>query len=149
MNTGQIIPNRLEQAIKVKDQTRMDTHHSIMEVILDFQKSDTGRELNEEEEIKILNSLAKKKEKAIKLYEKGGINDLAGKMRQELLRIQHLLQLQTSEVEIRSFLEKIMNEVNAPSLRDLGKVMGQELKGKADGSLVQSIAEELLTQPRV
>ncbi|MFN3306835.1 MAG: GatB/YqeY domain-containing protein [Candidatus Kapaibacteriota bacterium] len=149
MNLEQKISEELKKAIKERDQTRMDALRSIRAAILEFQKSGTGKELNEDEEIKLLNSLAKKRKEAIELYEKGGRIDLAEKERQELLLIQSFLPRQMSEVEIRSYVEKIINDVNALSPRDLGKVMGramQELKGKADGSLVQSIAKELLSK---
>lgn len=143
------ISEELKKAIKDTDQVRMDALRSIRAVILEFQKSGTGKELNEEEEIKILNSLAKKRKEAIELYEKGGRTELAEKERQELILIQSFLPKQMTKSEIRSFLANVINELKAQSLRDLGKVMGramQELKGKADGNLVQSIAKELLSQ---
>lgn len=149
MNLEQKVGEELKKAIKEGDQTRMDALRSIRAAILEFKKSGIGREINQDDEIKILNSLAKKRKEAIEMYEKGGRTDLADKERKELEIIQSFLPEQMSEGEIRQFLANIIQELKASSPSDLGKIMGRamkELKGKADGSLVQSIARELLTQ---
>lgn len=149
MNLEEKVSEELKKAIKEGDQVRMDVLRSIRAAILEFKKSGINREMNEEDEIKILNSLAKKRKEAIELYEKGGRTDLADKEKKELEVIQSFLPAQMSEEEIRNFLVNIINELNAQSPSDLGKVMGRamkELKGKADGSLVQQIAKELLSQ---
>ncbi|MFN3270230.1 MAG: GatB/YqeY domain-containing protein, partial [Candidatus Kapaibacteriota bacterium] len=86
---------------------------------------------------------------AIEMYEQGGRIDLAEKERKELEIIKQFLPEQLSEEEIRKIVASIIQELNASSPSELGKVMGRamkDLKGKADGSLVQSIARELLTQ---
>ncbi|ROL55989.1 GatB/YqeY domain-containing protein [Bacteroidetes/Chlorobi group bacterium Naka2016] len=149
MNLEQKVGEELKKAIKEGDQIRMDALRSIRASILEFKKSGIGREMNEEDEIKILNSLAKKRKEAIEMYEQGGRTDLAEKERKELEIIKQFLPEQLSEEEIRKIVASIIQELNASSPSDLGKVMGRamkDLKGKADGSLVQSIARELLTQ---
>lgn len=151
MDLEKKVSEELKKAIKESDQVRMDVLRSIRAAILEFKKSGINREMNEEDELKILNSLAKKRKEAIELYEKGGRTDLADKERKELEVIQSFLPAQMSEEEIRGFLAKIIQEINAQSPSDLGKVMGRamkELKGKADGSLVQKIARELLSQEK-
>lgn len=151
MDLEKKVSEELKKAIKESDQVRMDVLRSIRAAILEFKKSGINREMNEEDELKILNSLAKKRKEAIELYEKGGRTDLAEKERKELEVIQSFLPAQMSEEEIRGFLAKIIQEINAQSPSDLGKVMGRamkELKGKADGSLVQKIARELLSQEK-
>ncbi|MEJ5286742.1 MAG: Transamidase GatB domain protein [Candidatus Kapaibacterium sp.] len=149
MNLEQKVGEELKKAIKEGDQIRMDALRSIRASILEFKKSGIGREMNEEDEIKILNSLAKKRKEAIEMYEQGGRIDLAEKERKELEIIKQFLPEQLSEEEIRKIVASIIQELNASSPSELGKVMGRamkDLKGKADGSLVQSIARELLTQ---
>ncbi len=149
MNLEQKISEDLKKAIKEGNQIRMDVFRSIRASILEFKKSGVNRQMNEEDEIKILNSLAKKRREAIEFYEKGGRTELAEKERVELQIIQSFLPAQMSEAEIRQFLLNIIKEVGAKSTSELGKVMGiamKELKGKADGNLVQAIAKDLLSQ---
>jgi uncharacterized protein YqeY len=149
MNLEQKVSEELKKAIKSGEQARIDALRSIRASILEFKKSGIGREMTDEDEIKILKSLAKKRKEAIELYEKGGRAELAQKEKEELQVIESFLPEQMTPEEIRTHLEKIIAELNAHSLSDLGKVMGRamkELKGKADGSLVQAIAKELLSQ---
>ncbi|MDW8465518.1 MAG: GatB/YqeY domain-containing protein [Chloroherpetonaceae bacterium] len=66
---------------------------------------------------------------------------------QQLAVIEAYLPAQLSEAEIKDVLKRIIEQVGASSAKDLGKVMGaamKELKGKADGSVVQKLAKELL-----
>lgn len=142
------ITEELKKAIKESDKVRMDALRSIRTNLLELKKSGLNREITEEDEIKILKSLVKKRKEAIELYEKGGRLDLAEKERQEMEIIKQFLPAEMSEDEIRNFLNNLIQELGAKSISDLGKIMGRamkDLKGKADGSLVQKIAKELLT----
>ena len=52
-----------------------------------------------------------------------------------------------SEEDIRTEIQKTITELNASSVKDMGKVIGAvmaKLKGRADGGLVSKIAKELL-----
>lgn len=149
MNLEEKITEALRQAIKEGNQIRMNTLRSIRASIIEFNKSGIGRAMTPDDELKILQSAIKKRKDAIELYEKGGRQELADREKEEIRIIQQFLPEQLSEAEIRTIVKKIIIEVNASSLKDLGKVMGkamQELKGKAEGSLVQSIAKELLSE---
>lgn len=149
MNLEEKITEALRQAIKEGNQIRMNTLRSIRASIIEFNKSGIGRAMTPDDELKILQSAIKKRKDAIELYEKGGRQELADREKEEIRIIQQFLPEQLSEAEIRTIIKKIIIEVNASSLKDLGKVMGkamQELKGKAEGSLVQSIAKELLSE---
>ncbi|ROL59815.1 GatB/YqeY domain-containing protein [Bacteroidetes/Chlorobi group bacterium MS-B_bin-24] len=149
MNLEEKVSEELKKAIKEGDRTRMDALRSIRASLLELKKSGLNREITNDDEIKILNSLVKKRKEAIELYEKGGRTDLAEKERKEMEIIKQFLPEEMSELEIRNYLTNLIQEIGAKSTADLGKVMGKamkELKGKADGSLVQSIARELLSQ---
>lgn len=148
MGLNDKITEELKKAIKESDKVRMDALRSIRASLLELKKSGLKREITEEDEIKILKSLVKKRKEAIELYEKGGRLDLAEKERQEMEIIKQFLPAEMSEEEIRIFLNNLIQELGAKSISDLGKIMGRamkDLKGKADGSLVQKIAKELLT----
>ncbi len=148
MNLEQKVGESLKQAIKEGNKIGIETLRSIRASIIEFHKSGVGRELQPDDELKILQSALKKRREAIELYEKGGRTELAEREKEEMKIIQAFLPEQLGEDEIRSVVKRIVAEINANSIKDLGKVMGkamQELKGKADGSLVQSIAKELLS----
>ncbi len=148
MNLEERINEELKNSIKSGDKIRMETLRSIRAAIIEFNKSGAGRELNEEDGLKILNSNAKKRKDAIVLYEQGNRSDLADKEKQELKIIEEFLPQQLSDDEVKNIIKKIKEEVGASDIKDLGKVMGpvmKELKGKADGGKVQQFVREMLS----
>jgi uncharacterized protein YqeY len=142
------INDELKNSIKSGDKIRIETLRSIRASIIEFNKSGVGREMNPDDELKILNSAAKKRKDAIVLYEQGNRNDLADKEKQELSIIEEYLPKQLSDDEVKNVIMKIKNEMGVTDIKDLGKLMGpvmKELKGKADGAKVQQFVRELLS----
>jgi len=147
MNLEPKINEELKQAIKSGDKLRMETLRSVRASIIEFNKSGIGREMNEEDEIKLLQNAAKRRRDAIELYEKGNRQDLADKEKAELVILSEFLPKQISETEAKAIVQKIAAEVGATEMKDLGRVMGQvmkELKGKYDGAKVQALVREIL-----
>ena len=60
MNLKERINEDLKSAMKSGDRLRLETIRSIRALILEFEKSGVGREMNGEEEIKTLTGAAKK-----------------------------------------------------------------------------------------
>lgn len=137
----------LKAAMKAKDSLKVDTLRMVRAQMKDQQIS-KGKELTEEDELAVLTSAAKKRKEAIEMYAKSQREDLLAKEQRELEIISSYLPEQLSESEIEQFVAKIINETGASSLKDMGKVMGltmKELKGKADGKLVQDIVRKKLS----
>jgi uncharacterized protein YqeY len=137
----------MKDAMKSGDRVRLEALRSIRAAILEFEKRGTGREMNEDEERTLLSQAAKRRREAIEQYHNAGRQDLEDQERRELDVISQYLPEQMGEAEIKSALEEIIRTTGAASMQDIGKVMGQAmkaLKGKADGTLVQSIARSLL-----
>lgn len=60
MNLKEKINNDLKDAMKSGDKTRLAVVRSIRALILEFEKSGIGRELNSEDELQMLTTAAKK-----------------------------------------------------------------------------------------
>ncbi|MGB9856861.1 MAG: GatB/YqeY domain-containing protein [Dictyoglomaceae bacterium] len=137
------------QAVKIKDSFRAEVL-SLLRSAIKYKEIDLrekGKELNDEEIIDVINKEIKKRKEAIDLYKQGNRLDLAEKEERELKILEEYLPEQLSEEELRNVLKRIIKEVDAKSIKDLGKVMKSamtELRGKADGALIRKIAEELL-----
>ncbi len=141
------INEMMKDAMKAGDKLKLETLRSIRAAIIEFEKSGTGKELNEEEELKIINSLVKKRKESIEIFEKANRLDLAEKERQELEILQTFLPEQLTEDEISKILDELIQQVGAKDPKDFGKVMGQAMKvfkGRADGKVVQSILKSKL-----
>lgn len=146
MNLELKINEELKNAMKNQDKVRMDALRSIRSAIIEFNKSGADHEMTEDEGIKMLNSLAKKRKEAIEMYEKGNRPDLMEKEQAELVVIQEFLPQQLDDATIEAELKVLISEMNATA-KDFGRLMGAAMKkfaGRADGSQVQTILKNLL-----
>jgi hypothetical protein len=147
MNLEQKINEELKSAMKSGDKLRLETLRSVRASIIEFAKSGLERTMNEEDEIKILNSLAKKRKDAIDMYANAGRTDLKDKEAAELAVIQEFLPAQISDDQIKDIIKEVIALSGAAGMKDMGKVMGPSMKklaGQADGNKVQAIVKEIL-----
>jgi uncharacterized protein YqeY len=147
MNLTEKINNDLKEAMKSNDSVKLQTIRSIRALILEFEKSGTGKKLNEEEEIKILSSASKKRKEAMEEYIKAGRNDLASIEEAELKIIKSYLPKQLSPDEIFEKIKALGEQIGAKSKSDFPKLMplaAKELKGLADGKAVKEAVEKFL-----
>lgn len=147
MNLKDKINEDLKAAMKSGDKLRLETIRSIRALILEFEKSGTGKELNAEEELKLLSSAAKKRKDAIEQYQMAKRDDLASKEESELKIIQEYLPKQLTEDEVKAEIKKIAEGIGAKTKEDFPKLMPavmKELKGKVDGKVVKAAVESYL-----
>lgn len=147
MNLTEKINNDLKEAMKSNDSLRLQTIRSIRALILEFEKSGSGKKLNEEEEIKLLSSAAKKRKEAIEEYKKAGREDLALNEEAELSIIMSYLPKQLTMDEIVDRVKQLASQLGAAAKTDFPKLMPlavKELKGKADGKAIKEAVEKVL-----
>ena len=92
----------------------------------------------------------KQRRESIEQFEKGGRDDLADNERVEIAIIEQYLPTQLSRDQVEERARAVIEQVGASGPGDRGKVMGllmRELRGEADGSLVNAVVGELLDQP--
>ncbi len=148
MSLEQNIMGEMKTAMLAKNDAALRGLRAIKSAILlaktaDGQKTD----ITEDDEIKILQKLAKQRRDSLDIFVAQNREDLAQKEREELDIIEKFLPKQLSADELRETLKVIMQEVGASSPADMGKMMGaasKQLAGKADGKLISSIVKELL-----
>ena len=148
MTLSENIVDQIKTAMKAGDKVRLETLRSLRALILEFEKSGVDREMTSDDEFKILNSSAKKRKDAIEQYEAVGRTDSANAERAELAIIMEFLPAQLTNVEVRLEVMAIAASINATKQADFGKLMGaatKALKGKADGTLIQSVAKQILS----
>lgn len=137
----------LKSAMIAKEKVRIDALRSIRSAILEFQKSGSGKELDEKEGIKILTNAAKKRKDAIKMYQDANRAELAEKEEIELGIIEEYLPKQLSDDELRDIVKAKIEQTGASEMKDMGKIMGpimKEYAGQVDGNQVQNVVKELL-----
>ena len=148
MGLLETIAEHMKLAMKSREQLRLDTLRTIRAGLLEKQvEKRPGGGMTPDDEISVLNSAMKKRKEAIEIYRKHGRNELADQEEQELKIIQEYLPRQLSAREVAEVVRRIILEANAGSQKDFGKVMPlvmKDLKGKADGKIIQETVKQLL-----
>lgn len=148
MNLRDKINEDLKSSMKSGNKIRLETIRSIRALILEFEKSGSEKELNNEEEIRILTSASKKRKESIEQFRNAGRNELAEKEEAELKIIEEYLPKQLSADEVMAEVKKIAAEIGAKVKEDFPRLMplaAKNLKGRAEGKLVKEIVEKFLS----
>ena len=136
----------LKESMKNKDVVRKNTVQMVRAAILQIEK-DTGNEVEDEKIIDIIAKEMKKKKDAMVDFEKAGREDLIEQTKQEMVVLEEYLPKQLSTDEIREIVSKVISEIGATSMKDMGLVM-KEAKAKigagADGKTINEVVKELL-----
>ena len=141
------INTELNASMKAGDKLRTETLRSLRALILDFEKSGADHEMTVEEEMKLLLSAAKKRKDSIDIYTQNNRPELAEKEQAELAVISEYLPKQMARDEVEKRVGEVITEVGATGPADTNKVIPvlmKELKGKADGKMIQEIVKEKL-----
>jgi len=139
----------LKQAMKDGDDTKKSTLRmliaDITRVEIEKRKKDTG--LDDEEVLGVILRAVKMRQDAADAYDKAG----RGKLKEEELAEKEVLSKylprQITDEELREIIQKSIDEMGVESIEELGKVIGavmKQVQGKADGSRVRIIANDLL-----
>lgn len=141
----------LKEAMKAKEKDRLRVLRSLKSKLLEREISERkGGEgdLTDEQAVEVLMKAAKQRKESIEQFEKGDRADLAESEKKELEIIESYLPEMLSEDEIRDVARQKIEELGVEDMSGMGQVMGvmmQELKGKAEGSLVSKVVKEELS----
>lgn len=150
MPIHQDLKSRIPDAMRAKDQVRLQTYRSLVtmmtnEVVAKKRKPDEF--LTDDEALAVLKRAANQRKDSIEQYEKGGRPELAENEKAELAIIEEFLPAQLSREEIETVVKAKMLETGTTDKSGAGKLTGavmQELKGQADGGVVKEVVDSLL-----
>ncbi len=149
MSLEQTIMADLKAAMRSKDEKALRSLRAVKAAIIIAKTSEgAGGEISPEEEIKILQKLVKQRKDSLEIYQQQNRADLAQEEEEEIEIIEKFLPKQLGADALKEALTKIIKDVGASSIADMGKVMSiatQHLAGQADGKKINSIARELLS----
>ena len=124
---------------------------SVLRMILsEIQKLEIEEkcELNENQIISILEKMIKQRKDSITQFEQANRQELADKEKLEIVCIKEFMPEQMTDEEIFELVSKVVSDLNAESMKDMGKVMGalkSQTAGKADSAIVSKIVKEALS----
>ena len=145
------INTALKEAMKARDERRVSTLRLVNAALknADIEARGNGKPaLSDDELLSLLQKLIKQREDSIVLYEKGGRPELAAAERQEIEIIQAYLPQQLSDVEAGSVIAGIVHEINAQTMKDMGKVMTalkERYAGKLDFGKASAAVKKMLS----
>jgi uncharacterized protein YqeY len=143
------INSGLKEAMKAGEARRVSTLRLINSSIknADIEARGQGKTLSDEDLLGVLQKMIKQRQESAELYDKGGRPELAAQEREEIEIISSYLPAQMSDVEAGAAIAAIVHEINAASLKGMGRVMAalkERFTGKMDFAKASAKVKELL-----
>lgn len=148
MSLEQTINAAIVTAMKEKDKVALDSLRAVKSQILLLKTEAKGEEVSAEQEIAILQRMIKQRKDSFGQFVAQNRTDLAEVEEAQMKVIERFLPTQLSPEELETEIKKIIAEVGAESMKDLGKVMGmasKALSGKSDGKSISEMVKKLLS----
>ena len=142
------INEAIKTAMREKDKVALDSLRAVKSQILLLKTEAKGADVSSEQEIAILQRMIKQRKDSYEQFVAQNRNDLAEVELAQMKVIEQFLPAQLSAEELEAEIKKIIAEVGAESLKDLGKVMGtasKTLAGKSDGKSISEMVKKLLS----
>ena len=136
----------LKAAMREKAKLRLSTIR-MMRSEIQYKDKEHGKETGEDDILKLLQSMVKKREEAAELFTKGGRDELATKEREEIRIIHDYLPAQIDDEALLQAVRAAIAETGASSMKEMGKVMGiltKQLSGRAAASRISQAVKEIL-----
>jgi uncharacterized protein len=139
----------MKQAMKNREKDKLSVLR-MLKAALQNEAIKLGKsELSEDEELTVLSRELKQRKDSLQEFENAGRADLVEKTKAEIEVVHSYMPKPFTEEELLEIVKQTIAEVGASSKADMGKVMGAimpKVKGKADGSLVNKLVQQQLSQ---
>ncbi|MBI2860519.1 MAG: GatB/YqeY domain-containing protein [Chloroflexi bacterium] len=142
----QQLSDDIKKAMKSGDTTRRSTLRLVISAINNAEIAKQGQ-LTGGDILGIIAKEVKQRHESIEAFKQGNRPDLVAKEEAELSILEEYLPRQMGREEVVEIARRVIAEVGAQGPRDKGKVMPKlvaELKGRADGKLINEVVTELL-----
>lgn len=146
MVTKAELESELKEAMRTGDKTRRDTMRMVLSAVK-LAEVDRREPLGEEELLKVLKKEANARRETIQDAEKAARDDLVENAQAELEILEEFLPEPLTNDEIASMAHKVIEELEATGMEDMGRVMGDMMSrvaGRAEGKQVSDIVRRLL-----
>ena len=143
------ISGSIIKAIKSKNNDELESLRAIKSALLLARtQKNSGGEISQADEIKILQKLVKQRKESAEIYSDQDRLELAELELNQAKVIEKFLPKQLDHDEIEKIISEIIDQSGAQGMKDMGKVMGlasSRLSGKADGKTISNIVRSKLS----
>ncbi len=147
MSLEERLVDEMKQAMKSNDKVRLSTIRMIRSAVKN-KEIDLRNTLDDAEILRVIQGMVRKSEESIEQFKAGGRMDLVEKETKEIEILKSYLPQALSSEDVVRIINESIQETQASSLKDLGKVMKSvmpKLTGKADGKLINQLVKERLS----
>jgi len=146
MNTKTQLEQALKDAMRAKDEQRKSTIRLALSAIKLAEIEKKG-ELDETAILAILQKEVKSRQEVIEESQQAKRPDLEKQAQAEIAILEEFLPEQISEDELEEIVQHVIDEVEASSMHDMGRVMKvliPRLQGRASGQEASQMVRKLL-----
>ena len=146
LSLEEVIFNDMKKALKENEKLKLSTLRLIRAAIKNAEISKKDK-LTGDEIIGIISNNLKKLEESLDIFTKGQRPELAEKAKKEIEIVKKYLPEQLSEEEVEKIVKETIIKFGFKGLQDIGPAMREiipQLKGKADGKIVNKMVRDLL-----
>ena len=136
----------LKSAMKEKNTNKKNAVQMVRTAILQIEK-DKGIEVTDEQIIDIIAKEVKKRKDSLADFEKANRQDLIDQINEEIEVLEGYLPKQLTDEELEEVVSKIVTEVGATNIKDMGKVMKEakaQIGARADGKRINEMVKKIL-----
>lgn len=137
----------LKECMKEKKVIRKNVVQMVRAAILQVEK-DKQIILDDNQIVDIIAKESKKRKDSLVDYEKSGREDLISQVKEEIEILSEYLPKQLSIEELEEMIKQIIQEENATSMKDMGKVMKvakEKIGASSDGKTINEVVKKLLS----
>ena len=145
------IESDYKNSLKSKDKGKISTYRLILASIKDLDIANRSgpkkKEIDDNDVKQILKKMIKQRSESIEIYKKNNREDLLKVEENEVSILSNYLPKQLSDEETKNVCLEIVKKINAQSVKDMGKVMGELKKNYSDNvdfSKAGAILKEVL-----
>jgi len=136
----------LKNSMKEKNNLRKNVIQMVRAAILQIEK-DKGIEVDDNKILEIIAKEVKTRNDSLADFQKGGREDLVQQAKEEIAVLAEYLPKQLTKEELTEKLTKIITDLGATSIKDMGAVMKEaksQIGTAADGRTINEVVKELL-----
>ena len=142
------INESIKNSMKSRDTLRLDSLRAVKAGIL-LEKTKTGSkdQVDEAVILKILQKMVKQRNESAKIFSEQKREELANIEISQAKIISEFLPDQLSEIELSVIIDSVIKDLNAESMKDMGKVISnvnQKTSGKAEGKVIAEMVKNKL-----
>ncbi len=147
MNLEERLLDEMKETMKSGDKVRLSTIRMIRSAVKN-KEIEVRNKLDDEAIMKVIQGMVRRGEESVIQFQAGGRADLVEKEKTEIEILKSFLPQAMAQEEIQKVIDQSIEETQASSMKDLGKVMKAvmpKLGGKVDGKLVNQLVKERLS----